>query len=92
MVGEAVIFRPARNSQQHPPPSPPYNKTAKKRTVFDSILQHQLRPFLTRLPPGRHTAPGRLATELSQLLVRLIQDGMLLFEVHRDGVFVGIAV
>ena len=43
-------------------------------------------------PPWRHAASRRLPTELGEILIRLIQDGVLLLDGHGHRVLVRVAV
>jgi len=62
------------------------------RTVFNTILQHQLRAFLRCFPPRCDAASWRFAAEVCELLVGLVEDSVLLFEGHSDWVLVRVAV
>ena len=48
-------------------------------TVFNSVFQHKLSPFLRCFPPRGNATTWRLAAEFSELLVGFIQNRMLLF-------------
>lgn len=61
-------------------------------TVFDTVFEHQFSALLARLPPRGNAASGRFATKVGELLVGLVQDGVLLFKAHCNGVLVRIAV
>lgn len=61
-------------------------------TIFHAILEHQLGTLLARFPPWCDVPTRRLSTELGQVLVRLIKDGVLLLEAHSLGVLVAVAV
>ena len=61
-------------------------------TVFDPIFEHQFSAVLARLPPWGNAASGRFATKLGELLVGLVQDGVLLFKTHCNRVLVRVAM
>lgn len=62
------------------------------RTVFNTILQHQLSTLLRGFPPWRDVTPRRLATELRKLLVGLIEYRFLLLDRHPRRVLMAISV
>ena len=64
----------------------------KAMIVLNTILEHQLRALLGRLPPWRNVASGWLAAELGKLLISLIEDSVLLLKSHRIGVLMRVAV
>jgi hypothetical protein len=47
---------------------------------------------MTRFPPGRHAAPGRLAAEFGELLVDLVEDRVLVLHAESVGVLMGVSV
>lgn len=63
-----------------------------KPTVFDPILHHQFSPLFARFPPWSDNSPRGLPTKLSQLLVRLVHNGVLLLQVHLRWVLVRISM
>lgn len=63
-----------------------------RHTILEPVFQHQLGAFFRCFPPWRNGASRRFAAEITDLLVRLVEDGMLLFQRHLGRVFVRIAV
>lgn len=61
-------------------------------TIFYTVLEHQLRPFLACFPPWRNATSWRLSAELCEIFIRLIQNGMLLLNSHSNRVLVRVAV
>lgn len=46
----------------------------------------------SNLPPGSYRAPWRFAAELAELFVGLVEDGVLLLDVHFGRVLVRVAM
>lgn len=61
-------------------------------TVLDPIFHHQLSSLFARLPPRRNDAPWRFPTKVSQLLVCLVHDSMLLLQIHLCWILVRISM
>ena len=61
-------------------------------TVFNAVLQHQLCAFLGRLPPGCHASSRWFSAEICKHFEGLVENGMLLFNVHGGRIFVRVAV
>lgn len=63
-----------------------------RHTILDPVFQHQLGALFGCFPPRRDGASRRSAAEVGDLLVRLVEDGMLLFQRHPRRILVRIAV
>lgn len=63
-----------------------------RHTILEPVFQHQLGTFFRCFPPRRDGASRRFAAEVGELLVRLVEDGVLLFQRHPRRVLVRIAV
>ena len=66
--------------------------TMRRLTIFDPVLQHQLRALLACLPPWRDRAPGWFPAKVCQLLIGLIQYRVLLLQVHAGWIFMRVAM
>lgn len=48
--------------------------------------------LVSNLPPGSYRAPGRLAAEVGELFVGLVEDGVLLLDIHLGWVLMRVAM
>ena len=51
-----------------------------RHTILDPVFQHELGALFGCFPPRRDGAARRFAAEVGDLLVRLVEDGMLLLQ------------
>ena len=61
-------------------------------TIFDTVLEHQLSPFLTSFPPRGDVTSRRPSTKFREVLIGLVQNGMLLLKAHSHWVFMRISM
>ena len=68
-------------------PRSPFRRNGCGRTIFDSLVQQQVRPLAARLPPRRDAAAGRdSVVEFREQFEGVFEDVTLLFDRKGYGV------